>query len=177
MEKIVASLLEAEQLSTRHVTLNRSRVRIQALIMKLIDDFFDRDRDRISLADGFDELEANVDEARISLLLKNLIANALRYVPEAGGRVEVAAFADGNDLVISVHDNGPGMSSDQAEHIGEPFYRGDPSRTRETGGSGLGLYLATLVAEAHGGSLRLANPDQDGACLECRIPFGFNISS
>lgn len=177
MEKIVASLLEAEQLSTRHVTLNRSRVRIHALIMKLIDDFFDRDRDRISLADGFDELEANVDEARISLLLKNLIANALRYVPEAGGLVEVAAFADGNDLVISVHDNGPGMSSDQAEHIGEPFYRGDPSRTRETGGSGLGLYLATLVAEAHGGSLRLANPDQDGACLECRIPFGFNISS
>lgn len=176
MEKIVALLLEAEQLSARHVNLSRSRARIHALVKKLIDDFFDRDRDRIFLMDGFEELEGNVDEARISLLLKNLIANALRYIPEDGGRVEVAASVDGNDLVLCVHDNGPGMSSDQAEHIGEPFYRGDPSRTRDTGGTGLGLYLATLVAEAHGGSLRLANPDQDGACFECRIPHGFDIS-
>jgi signal transduction histidine kinase len=68
------------------------------------------------------------------------------------------------------------MSSDQADHIGEPFYRGDPSRTRDTGGTGLGLYLAYLVAEAHGGSLRLANPDQDGAVFECRIPPDFDIS-
>ena len=177
MEKIVASLLEAEQLSTRHVTLNRSKVQIRALVNQLIDDFFDRDRDRIVVAEGFEELEANVDEARISLLLKNLIANALRYVPESGGRVEVSAATDGDDLVLSVRDNGPGMTSAQAEHIGEPFYRGDPSRTRDTGGTGLGLHLASLVAKAHGGKLRLANPDEDGACFECRMPLGFDIGT
>ncbi len=116
------------------------------------------------------ELEANIDDARIALLLKNLIANALRYVPDVGGRVEVSASQDGDELVLKVEDNGPGMSSDQAEHIGEPFYRGDPSRTRDTGGTGLGLYLAFMVAKAHGGFLRLSNPDQDGACFECRIP-------
>ncbi len=177
MEKIVVSLLEAEQLSTRHVTLSRSRVKISALISELIDNYFSRDRQRISVHVATDELEANVDEARISLLLKNLVSNALRYVPESGGRVEVMAEADGGDLVLRVRDNGPGLSSDQAEHLGEPFYRGDPSRTRNTGGTGLGLYLAMLVAEAHDGSLKLANPDQDGACFECRIPLGFDISS
>ena len=170
MEKIVVSLLEAEQLSTRHVTLNRTRVKISALIRNLIDNFFGRDEQRVFVHVAANELEADVDEARISLLLKNLISNALRYVPESGGRVDVTAEADGEDLVLRVEDNGPGLSKDQAEHLGEPFYRGDPSRTRDTGGTGLGLYLAMLVAEAHGGSLILANPDQDGARFECRIP-------
>ena len=176
MEKIVVSLLEAERLSTRHVTLNRSRLKIKTLINELIDNYFSRDRQRVAVLVATDELEANVDEARISLLLKNLISNALRYIPESEGRVEVTAEADGDDLVLRVTDNGPGLSQDQAEHLGEPFYRGDPSRTRDTGGTGLGLYLAILVAEAHGGTLKLKNPDRDGACFECRIPLGFDIS-
>ncbi|MGB5720653.1 MAG: sensor histidine kinase, partial [Woeseiaceae bacterium] len=76
---------------------------------------------------------------------------------------------------LRVKDNGPGMSSGQAAHIGEPFYRGDPSRTRDTGGTGLGLYLAYLVARAHGGTLSLTNPDERGACFECRVPLVFDI--
>lgn len=170
MEKIVVSLLEAERLSTRHVTLNRTIVTMQSLVRELIDDFFSRERQRISVTYDDPELEASIDEARITLLLKNLVANALRYVPDTRGRVEINTMSDAGDLVITVRDNGPGLTADAAKHLGEPFYRGDPSRTRETGGSGLGLYLATLVAVAHGGSLRLTNPDGDGACFECRIP-------
>ena len=177
MEKIVVTLLEAEQLSTRHVVLNRSRLKIKTLINDLIENYFSRDRQRLAVHVASDELEANVDKARVSLLLKNLISNALRYIPESGGRVEVMAEAVGDDLVLRVEDNGPGLSQDQAEHLGEPFYRGDPSRTRDTGGTGLGLYLAMLVAEAHGGTLKLTNPDQDGACFECRIPLASDINS
>ena len=177
MEKIVVSLLEAEQLSTRHVVLNRSHLKIKTLINDLIENYFSRDRQRLAVHVASDELEANVDKARVSLLLKNLISNALRYIPESGGRVEVMAEAVGDDLVLRVKDNGPGLSQDQAEHLGEPFYRGDPSRTRDTGGTGLGLYLAMLVAEAHGGTLKLTNPDQDGACFECRIPLASDINS
>ena len=170
MEKIVVSLLEAEKLSTRHATLNRSLVNIGYLVEDLVSDFFDRDRERLVIDMPSGTLESNIDDARITLLLKNLVANALRYVPEVGGRVEISATEEDDELVLRVTDNGPGMSRDQAEHIGEPFYRGDPSRTRGTGGTGLGLYLAFLVAKAHGGSLRLTNPDQDGACFECRVP-------
>ena len=170
MEKIVVELLEAERLSTRHVRLNRTTVRIAALVEELIDDFFRRDAGRIDVTHGDEDLEASIDEARITLLLKNLVANALRYIPGERGRVELVTGRDGNDLVLIVRDNGPGLSAEAARHIGEPFHRGDPSRTRDTGGTGLGLYLATLVARAHGGSLRLTNPDQDGACFECRVP-------
>ena len=177
MEKIVVSLLEAERLSARHAKLNRTTVRISDLVDELVEDFFDRERDRIVVSLARDELQGNLDEARITLMLKNLIGNALRYVPEQGGTVELSVRKDADELVFTVWDNGPGMSYEQAKHIGEPFYRGDPSRTRDTGGTGLGLYLATLVARAHGGTMRLVNPDQEGACFECRIPSGFDITA
>jgi len=169
MEKIVVTLLEAERLSVRHAKLTRTMVKIDDLVHELIDDFFDGDRDRITVTHANSELQAHIDEARITLMLKNLIANALRYVPEEGGRVELSTRADGDEIVFSVCDNGPGMSQEEALHIGEPFYRGDPSRTRDTGGTGLGLYLATLVARAHGGSITLMNPGEQGACFDCRI--------
>ena len=176
MDKIVASLLEAERLSARHAPLNRSHVDMRALIDDLVVDFFERDSERVFVTATDDGVIANVDDNRIMLLLKNLVANALRYVPEESGRVEVSARAAGEELVLEVRDNGPGMSGEQAKHIGEPFFRGDPSRTRDTGGTGLGLYLASLVAEAHGGRLVLVNPDQAGAVFQCRIPLGFDIS-
>ena len=170
MEKIIVSLLEAERLNSRHEALVRSEVRVRALVDELIDDFFERDRHRIEVVDRSEGAYANIDEARVSLLLKNLVSNALRYSPEDSGPVELMMAVEGNELVLQVRDHGPGISPDQAEHIGEPFYRGDPSRTRDTGGTGLGLYLATLVARAHGGSLRLLDTGEQGACFEARLP-------
>jgi two-component system OmpR family sensor kinase len=104
------------------------------------------------------------------LLLKNLISNALRYSRPDSGPVTIEAAIEEGDLVLRVSDHGPGLSEEQARHLGEPFYRSDPSRARQTGGTGLGLYLATLVAKAHGGTLELLNPGEPGARFECRIP-------
>jgi signal transduction histidine kinase len=170
MEKIVASLLEAERLSHRHDTLARTQVRIGELINDLVDDFFDRQRDRLIVDNRAGGLTCEVDEARITLLLKNLISNAMRYTSRESGPIELAVFQRNSELILRVSDQGPGMSKEQAGHLGEPFYRGDPSRTRDTGGTGLGLYLATMIAEAHGGELQLLNPGEPGARFECRIP-------
>jgi signal transduction histidine kinase len=170
MEKIIVSLLEAERLNSRHEPLSRSEVRLRALVDELIDDFFDRDRDRIRVIDRSDGASVNIDEARVSLLLKNLVSNALRYSPADSGPVELTLAVEQDELLLRVRDHGPGISPQHAEHIGEPFYRGDPSRTRDTGGTGLGLYLATLVARAHGGSLQLVDTGEPGACFEARLP-------
>ena len=169
MDKIIVSLLEAERLNSRHEPLSRSLVGVRALVDELIEDFFGRDRERIQLIDRSQGASANVDEARVSLLLKNLVSNALRYSP-ADSPVELIIATEGRELLLRVRDRGPGISPEQAEHIGEPFYRGDPSRTRDTGGTGLGLYLATIVARAHGGSLELLDTDEPGACFEARLP-------
>jgi signal transduction histidine kinase len=170
MEKIIVSLLEAERLNSRHEPLARSEVRARALVDELIDDFFDRERDRIRVIDRSEGATVNIDEARVSLLLKNLVSNALRYAPADSGPVELTVAVEAGELVLRVRDHGPGIPTEHAEHIGEPFYRGDPSRTRDTGGTGLGLYLATLVARAHGGSLELLDTGEPGACFEARLP-------
>jgi len=170
MEKIIVSLLEAERLNSRHEPLARSEIRVRGLVDELIDDFFDRDRDRIRVIDRSEGAAVDVDEARVSLLLKNLVSNALRYSPADSGPVELTIAVEGGELVLRVRDRGPGIPAEHAEHIGEPFYRGDPSRTRDTGGTGLGLYLATLVARAHGGSLQLVDTPGPGACFEARLP-------
>ena len=170
MEKIVVSLLEAERLNSRHAQLSRTDVNVGELVKTMLDDFFSRDMERISVSLPDEPVLASIDAARISLLLKNLLSNALRYTRPDEGLVEVTVAAADDTLVLTVADNGPGLSEDQAAHIGEPFYRGDPSRARESGGSGLGLYLATLVAKAHGGTLRLLDSQGQGACFEVRIP-------
>ncbi|NIV18916.1 MAG: HAMP domain-containing protein [Woeseiaceae bacterium] len=170
MEKIVVSLLEAERLNSRHARLSRTQVTIGDLIKELIDDFFSRDLERITIDLPAGPLVASLDDARIKLMLKNLISNALRYSKPEDGPVKLSVSATPADIVLSVADQGPGLSQEQAEHIGEPFYRSDPSRTRASGGTGLGLYLAKLVATAHGGTLQLIDTDGQGACFEARLP-------
>ena len=170
MEEIIASLLEAERLNTRHAPLQRSSVLVRELIEQLIETYFDDVADKIVVDIDGESLEANVDHVRLALLLKNLLSNAIRYADTDVGPVLVSAEKEANELVVAVEDHGPGFSDDQRANFGEPFYRGDPSRTRDTGGYGLGLYLAKLVAEAHGGSLTIDAEYADGARLVARLP-------
>jgi signal transduction histidine kinase len=170
MEQIIATLLEAERLNTRHAVLTRSQISIKNLVDDLVDSYFDRDRERLEVSFEDESMVANVDDARLILLLKNLLSNALRYSDKQAGPVQLDVSKEKGNLVIEVRDHGPGFSEEQAKRIGEPFYRGDSSRTRDTGGSGLGLYLAKLVAEAHGGTLHLSEEYKDGACLVVRLP-------
>ena len=169
MEQIISTLLEAERLNTRHASLNRTTVNIFELTEQLIDSFFGRHKHRIELKIS-EQCEANIDDVRLMLLLKNLISNALRYTDTSDGKVTVTADHDDFELVVSITDTGPGFSPDQVAKIGEPFFRGDPSRTRDTGGTGLGIYIARLVAEAHGGSLKLDESYTSGARIVVRFP-------
>ncbi len=170
MDRIIATLLEAERLNTRHAALHLEDCDIKALIDGLVRDFFRRDAGRIRVSVFGESRRVRVDEARVLLLVKNLLSNALRYSAADDGPVEVLVEVRANDLLLRVEDRGPGIPESQQQRIGEPFFRADPSRTRHTGGSGLGLYLATLVARAHGGELRLDTSHRDGAAFEIRLP-------
>ena len=168
MEEIISALLEAERLNTRHAPIRRSRVLVGELLEQLVDTYFERDSERIAIEVEDDGLEASVDEVRVTLMLKNLVSNALRYGGDGPVTIRASEAPDG--LMLSVTDRGEGFSEEQRASFGEPFYRGDPSRTRETGGYGLGLYLAKLVAEAHGGTLAIDPEYRDGARLVAILP-------
>ena len=95
--------------------------------------------------------------------LGNLVDNALQY----GGKATIAVTDSNDELTIRVLDDGPGIPEAELDRVFEPFYRLESSRNRETGGTGLGLSIARDVAQAHGGSLTLANSSEGG--LEARL--------
>jgi signal transduction histidine kinase len=95
--------------------------------------------------------------------LGNLVDNALQY----GEHATIAVTDSAEELTIRVLDDGPGIPEAELERVFEPFYRLESSRNRATGGTGLGLSIARDVAQAHGGSLTLAN--RSGGGLEARL--------
>lgn len=115
------------------------------------------------------DLAVRADEERLRQILANLTDNAARHRPE-GLRLEVVARADGAFAAVELRDNGPGVAPEHRPHIFERFYRADPSRSRATGGAGLGLAIAQGLAEAMGGSLRYVAREEGGAAFELRLP-------
>jgi signal transduction histidine kinase len=98
--------------------------------------------------------------------LSNLIENAARY----GERARVELLADERRIVVRIDDDGPGIPEDQIESVFQPFRRLDASRSRETGGTGLGLTVARTIVRAHGGDVRLANRPEGGLRVEVSLP-------
>ena len=108
------------------------------------------------------------DAGRLRQVLDNLLENARVHSP-AGTPTRVQVRRDGTDVVLTVADEGPGMDADTATRAFERFYRGDPARSRATGGAGLGLSIVAAIVEAHGGTVALL-PTDTGATFEVRIP-------
>jgi signal transduction histidine kinase len=168
MRSIVETLLEAERLGSQHAALQRSDVNLAQLAHALQSQFFPGEqRLHIRLTGA---THAWLDGPRVLLMLKNLVGNALRYSTADDGPVQVSISAEGSGVTCSVRDHGPGIAPEQRSRIGEPFYRSDASRARETGGTGLGLYLARQVARAHGGDLVLVDSDGRGALFVATLP-------
>ena len=98
--------------------------------------------------------------------LTNLVDNAVRY----GGRAEIVVDDSAGQLTLHVLDEGPGLPDDQLEKAFEPFFRGEGSRSRETGGTGLGLGIARNIARAHGGDVVLRNRERGGLEAMVTLP-------
>ena len=97
-----------------------------------------------------DEPSVWADPQRLAQVLGNLIENALRHTPP-GGRVDVSARANHDELTVRVADTGEGIPAEHLPHLFERFYRVDASRNRDHGGAGIGLAIAKALVEAHGG--------------------------
>ena len=112
---------------------------------------------------------AMADPASVGRVFRNLLANAVRYSPEAGEvRVEVAVV--GAHAEARVVDEGPGFDDDFRGRAFDRFIRADPSRNRDSGGSGLGLAIAKGIVEAHGGSIDIE--EGPGGRLRFTLPCG-----
>jgi signal transduction histidine kinase len=111
------------------------------------------------------------DAARLQMVLGNLLSNALRHTP-AGGEVVVslAGGSEGEWTRIEVKDSGEGIPEESLPYVFERFYRADRARSRQAGGSGLGLSIARKLVEAHGGKIRANNRPEGGALIVVELP-------
>ena len=154
MRELITSLLESERLSQGHSALQAEAVDLAALV-----------RDAVAALPGAPDINLDLgpamapvqaDPTRLRLLLRNLLENALRHGAGAGKQPIVFVRREADQrLALGVRDFGPGVPAEQLPHLAQAFYRPDTARTRSSGGVGLGLYLCRLVAQAHGGELRL----------------------
>jgi len=114
----------------------------------------------------------NADEDIIEQVLVNLISNALKYTPE-GGSVMIRTEETPGAVVITVRDSGIGISDEDLPYIFERFYRADKSRSRATGGSGIGLAIVKFLVEAHGGTVTVESKPGEGSEFTVTIPVAY----
>ena len=109
---------------------------------------------------------ATIRPTALKRALRNLVENALRY----GGNADISLEEINGLAVIRIADNGPGLPEDQVARVFEPFVRLETSRSRDTGGVGLGLAIARTIVQAHGGEITLTNRPEGGLVATVQIP-------
>jgi signal transduction histidine kinase len=138
---------------------------IVALLESVADDASDTGQ-AVTLRAPPGPLRLNARPRALRRALANLIDNAVKF----GSRARIDVFALGQELHVAVDDDGPGLGEHQLARAFEPFYRAENSRSRETGGVGLGLAIVRQVARSHGGEVELQNRPEGGLRALMRLP-------
>ena len=115
---------------------------------------------------------ADIDETKMSIALNNLIENAIKYNYDDGW-VRVTLNADHKFFYVTVQDSGVGIPEDVQDNVFERFYRVDKARSRETGGTGLGLSLTRSAILLHRGSIKLYSKEKEGTTFTVRVPLNY----
>jgi signal transduction histidine kinase len=142
----------------------RKPLDLRSLAETVTDDLGDRG-EPVTLAPG-EPVVIEGNSPALKAMLNNLILNALKYA----GSAEVSLVEADGQAMIEVRDDGPGIAPEDIERVFEPFFRGEKSRNRDTGGIGLGLASARAVARAHGGDVTIRNRDSGGIAALVTLP-------
>jgi two-component system, OmpR family, sensor kinase len=120
-------------------------------------------------------VEVTGDRMRLREVLDNLLANVRTHTPP-GTPTTVRVHSEADEAIIEVADEGPGLDAEDAARVFERFYRADPSRARDRGGTGLGLAVVAALVGAHGGRVALDTSRGDGATFRVRLPLAASVS-
>ena len=167
IDLLIADLIEAERLNQEHSVLVAETVRLGGFVRSVTDQYIEY-QGRLEVKTSRPDQEFHIDKLRIRLLLTNLLNNAVRHGENHPITVKVSF--PGEEARIEVIDQGEGIPGEHLAQIAEPFYRADSARRRNTGGTGLGLYLCRLIAEAHGGGLKIDSKPGEGTCVTVKLP-------
>ncbi|MCX7878492.1 MAG: HAMP domain-containing histidine kinase [Ignavibacteria bacterium] len=162
MEKMVSGMLDNYRSDNKD--LRMAKTELVALIKDIINEY--SNQERLEVIDKAAKYFINCDSERIRTVLRNIIDNSLKYSEKD---VIIDVFSQGRKVIVSVTDQGIGISEDDLKYIFEPFYRADPSRSKKTGGFGLGLSICKKIMSAHKGEIKITS--NLGSGTEVRLIF------
>ncbi len=171
MERMVSQLLDLTKLEGGDEKIACQLLAISEIAFSAIDNTSVKWRSRQQQVNAIldEELLVYGDEDRLLQVLVNLLDNAIAYTPN-GGSITVSLQAQGQQAVLEVMDNGPGIPSEHLLHVAERFYRVEKGRTRSGGGAGIGLSIVKQIAELHGGELEVQSVEGEETRVQVRLP-------
>jgi two-component system sensor histidine kinase MtrB len=175
-ESLLTDLLEISRYDAGAAVLDAEPVDLGALVDRVVAGMTalaERHESQL-LVNGPDEaVIAEVDARRVERILRNLVGNAIEH--GAGHPIEITLAANRTAAAVTVRDQGVGLSSADAQHVFDRFWRADPSRVRTVGGSGLGLSISLEDARLHGGWLQVWGQQGAGAQFRLTLPLAADV--
>jgi signal transduction histidine kinase len=171
MEQLVRMLLDAAKMEAGRLQIEPTDFQAMPAVRETLDQFTAQAEAKgiqLQVEAGPAESDATLraDRDRLVEALSNLVDNAIRFTPPAG-RISVELRSEGEVLLFAVTDDGPGIASQHLPHVFERFWKAESRGKR---GSGLGLYIAKAIVEAHGGRIWADNARGRGACFSFTLP-------
>jgi PAS domain S-box-containing protein len=171
LTELIDDLLDASRLQAGALTFNMTEVALDRLAARIAERFATQTEAHTFHVDFPPDFPViNGDEDRLTQVVNNLLSNAVKYSP-GGGRVTLSGRARQHEVTLCVTDEGPGIACDDVPRVFDRFYRAADA-ARNTKGTGLGLYLAKAVVEAHGGRIWVDDRVQQGARICFSLPYG-----
>jgi signal transduction histidine kinase/HAMP domain-containing protein len=162
---LVSNLLDLSRQEAGLLLLNRGAARVSELVTETVERL-DQSAASVSVDIPGDLPLVYIDSARVEVVLRNLLTNALVY---GGSEIRITAAQREDEIVVAVADNGPGIAPDELPHVFERFYRAHLGRQRHSGGTGLGLAICKAFIEAHGCAI-WAESSEQGTTISFSLP-------
>ena len=168
---LITDLLLLSKMDSDIMAINLETINLSSLVNKCVEALrpIAQMRD-IRITENLESgLEIECDPLKLRQALNNLIENAIKYTQD-GGHVQVSSKRRGNEVAVQIEDDGIGMSEEHLQHIFERFYRVDKARSRETGGTGLGLHIVRRIALMHNGRVEVESAEGQGSKFTLILP-------
>ncbi len=171
LSRLVDDLRDVNRAKTDQLQLDKREVVLEDIINREIEAMKTQaEAEEVTIKENLAEPSlVEADPERITQVTRNLLENALTHTPR-GGEIQVTTDSSGGEVTATVSDDGEGIPKDELPHIFDRFYRVDKSRSRGTGGTGLGLTISKEIVEAHGGEITVDSEEGAGSTFVFSLP-------
>ena len=171
LHNVIGDLLDAQKLELDRLTISKETISVNEMLDLVVKDYKNVLTSGKQIKNLFTgEIKLFSDRKRLDQVFDNLIRNAIDFIPEKTGIIEINAIKNGNNVEFSVHDNGKGILKEDQKKLFKKFYQVDTSAKREHGGTGLGLSIVKGIVEVLDGKLRVESEVGKGSSFYFTIP-------